>query len=402
MKKFSRTWTNIIAFAIFTAIILTVLWTVRFSLPESNKMLTIQMTDNYKEITSQSIQLMYDNGNLQGYPFDGTHILTGEIKTINGKSSLVFKIPYSGTEKLRLNLLSVSELRVNSIYLGKEVLSPAQIFEKFSNLHSVKSYLENDTVVFQPIGIDPYIESLNFVNVETSYLQYVWLVVGLLFAGVLTKCFDWIVKTPSHPMALLVITFFSILFFPSVLYLSFPEIRTMPNMENRELAPAPNFSIDTVAQFPSAFDKYYNDHLPFRTALIQLHSAVKYSLFHSSPKESVILGKDSWLFYNSKEAQDGDEIADFLGTNHYSEEQYATLSNNLQGLEHYLSEKGIKLYVMYCPNKSAIYSEYMPSAYRKVSDISKVDLAVEYLRTNTNLNIIYPKQELKRNCSLLT
>jgi len=67
---------------------------------------------------------------------------------------------------------------------------------------------------------------------------------------------------------------------------------------------------------------------------------------------------------------------------------------SLEAKKEFLDDLGIEFYVYIASNKEEIYPEYMPDDYVRLHDKSKTDLAVDYLRENTDVNIIYPKDVL--------
>lgn len=167
----------------------------------------------------------------------------------------------------------------------------------------------------------------------------------------------------------------------------------------------------------AGLESYYNDRVPFRSVLISannwIHSRMEASyrenwapalaawfygdasyLLPITAGDAVLFGRDNWLYY-----VEDDSLAYYRGTNLLSEEKlqaYAELSVRLKEL---CDERGIRLQLMIIPNKEQVYPEYMPS-YTFASEKKRVPLLVDYLRANTDVDIIYPLEELqeaKRN-----
>lgn len=167
------------------------------------------------------------------------------------------------------------------------------------------------------------------------------------------------------------------------------------SFENRPLKGKPEFSFDTIVTYPKEFEAYYNDHIPFKDKLVTANTYINYKYLDISPEKYVIKGSNGWLFYDSKYRDDmEDTIADYRRTNLYSKEELEDIKNKMLEKQQYLKSKGIELYLLIAPNKSQIFSEYMPRAYTKLSEKSRADLLVEYLRANTDIKVIYPKDEL--------
>lgn len=108
--------------------------------------------------------------------------------------------------------------------------------------------------------------------------------------------------------------------------------------------------------------------------------------------ETVLLGKENWLFYKAN--NDGDPMSDYQGINHYSEEDMAIIAQKLLSDRDILSSYGIEFYMLSIPNKSNVYSEYMPDTIVRQDTTTKTDLFVDYLKKNTNLNVVYAKEAL--------
>lgn len=107
----------------------------------------------------------------------------------------------------------------------------------------------------------------------------------------------------------------------------------------------------------------------------------------------VLLGKNDWLFYKTE--LDGHPIWDYMGINHFSEEELATMAANLTQMRDYFeNERGIDFYLIALPNKEMIYEENMPDTIARVNEVSRADQVAEYIWNNTDLTYIYPKQQL--------
>lgn len=108
--------------------------------------------------------------------------------------------------------------------------------------------------------------------------------------------------------------------------------------------------------------------------------------------KTVLLGKEGWLFY--KAADDGDSMADFKGTNHYTEKKMEDIKNKLESESSALKKKGCKLVLFMVPNKESVYAEKMPDNVKRKSKNTRMDLFADYLEKNSKIPVIYPKKEL--------
>lgn len=171
------------------------------------------------------------------------------------------------------------------------------------------------------------------------------------------------------------------------------------NHEKRDLAEWPEFSIETISDYPGAVEDYINDHLPFRDQLIQLNSAMEYYLFHSSTSDSVLVGKDNWLFY--ADTDDGDPISNIKGRNLLTDEQLAAIEYNMVITRDHLAEQGIEFVIFIAPNKARVYSGQLPVGYGSPASEYPVQQIVNFLRDNTDIRIVYPVNEIVSAANML-
>ena len=103
-------------------------------------------------------------------------------------------------------------------------------------------------------------------------------------------------------------------------------------------------------------------------------------------KSGTILGRSAWLFQNAV-------MPYYKGSNNLSTAELKNYANTFQKLQNLCDEKGIQLQICIWPNKEMVYSEYLPTI--EVQNTSRrVPLMVDYVSTHTNVNIIYPLEEL--------
>lgn len=160
------------------------------------------------------------------------------------------------------------------------------------------------------------------------------------------------------------------------------------NYQNRELHEFPNMSSTAFAQFPLELEAYYNDHLPFKNQLTQLNTYIDIKLFHNADSDSVVLGKEGWLFYKT-----GGNISDYRGVISISAEELEYIKTELTRAKEFFSSRGIKFIVLLAPNKEEIYSQYLPSYIDVINSESRLDKIAKSLE-EANINVVYPKEEL--------
>ena len=127
-----------------------------------------------------------------------------------------------------------------------------------------------------------------------------------------------------------------------------------------------------------------------RKDLSKIDTRVSYYLTKEVYAVQVLSGKGKWLFYKTK--TDGDPIADYEGTNLYTEETMEKKARSVLAFQKKLADRGTKLAMLVVPNKEQIYSEYMPDTYVH-AEKSRSDLLIEYL-SEKGVNIVSPKKDL--------
>ncbi len=170
------------------------------------------------------------------------------------------------------------------------------------------------------------------------------------------------------------------------------------NYENREYAPFPELSLKTFGVFPYGFERYLNDHLPYKNQLTRLNAQLEdaaglnNTMLQYFNTDSVIHGKDGWLFYNASGYES--TINDYLCNNLYDEAELQRLAAGYQALNDKYRDQGITFVLMIPTNKEQVYPEYMPDALQPTGTESRTDQLVTYLKEHTTVPVVYTKEAL--------
>ncbi|TXJ46632.1 hypothetical protein EPJ70_00345 [Brachyspira aalborgi] len=105
----------------------------------------------------------------------------------------------------------------------------------------------------------------------------------------------------------------------------------------------------------------------------------------------VLLGKYKWLFFKNPNLTEK-----YIGIEKYNftEKELEIAKNNLIHFRDELKKKNIDFIFMVCPDKQFIYSKYMPDYIKRKSTKNGTDIFVEYIKNNTDIKVVYPKEEL--------
>lgn len=191
--------------------------------------------------------------------------------------------------------------------------------------------------------------------------------------------------------SILIIVFILMITLPQISFWVFQDEITIENTENRTLATKPKFKFSTIEEYPSRYNKYYNDHIPYRGILKNIWSNLNYDIFKTTVDDIVVLGKENWLFntrnYSFEQTQ---------GTLQFSEDELERGTNILKANDEKLKNKGIEYYILILPEKENLYREYLPDNIKFKEKETRTEKLVEYVKNNSDLNIIYPKEELEK------
>lgn len=190
----------------------------------------------------------------------------------------------------------------------------------------------------------------------------------------------------------LIVLFLALLYVPTLVGMVAGDQVKSANLENRKLAAWPTFSLKDISKLPHKYELYYDDNLPFRDQLIQARALLNRALYDRDIKGEVVYGKDGWLFYSAQD--DGDPIASYRGEDLFTREELRQIAIDLRKTRDNLKRQGIEFALFIAPNKERVYSEYMPDRYGPPAEEYAARQMVDFLRQHTDLNVIYPYEEL--------
>ena len=186
--------------------------------------------------------------------------------------------------------------------------------------------------------------------------------------------------------------FIILLLAPNFLFFFLKDYIDTKNFQNKKLSEEPRLSLKNLKNYSRLYEEYYNDHVPFKNQFVKLNNIIDMNVFHTLTSDRVLLGKNKWLFY--KDRTDGDSIADYQGSNLFSQQQLEKVKNRLEEAKEYYKKKNIEFVLFIAPNKENVYSEYMPDNIRIVSNTTRADQTVKYISENTDIPVVYPREEL--------
>ena len=182
---------------------------------------------------------------------------------------------------------------------------------------------------------------------------------------------------------------------PVILFLLFGKYIHSENNENRALKEMPAFSVFDISSYPSEFEAFFEDNLPFKNSLVLVNSYINYKVFKTSNSPNVIVGRDGWLFYKGAQNFGENPVADYQGSNLYTDAELEIIAENMQAAKEALESRGIKFALLLIPNKERVYDKYMPASYGEVAQNNRMEQVADYLIRNTDIRVVNITEELK-------
>ncbi len=127
---------------------------------------------------------------------------------------------------------------------------------------------------------------------------------------------------------------------------------------NEVLAPKPalragaGWNLDCLSDLSA----WFGDRFAYRQELVTANAALTAALFGESASESVILGRDGWLYY-------ADTLDDYEGAAPMSERELWRAARTLSLAQEYARERGARFLFTAAPNKNTLYPAQMPARY---------------------------------------
>lgn len=177
-----------------------------------------------------------------------------------------------------------------------------------------------------------------------------------------------------------VVTFMAAFVFFGVASL-FYKNETIGNEEKAELKST------GYTQMAENFDDYFGKSFGFRDRLVNINNSIKYNIFKQSGEQSVIAGRDGWLFYERA-------LHDYTGEDVMTREDAVKAAAVIKEMSDYAKECGTKLIFVSAPNKMEIYGEYMPYYYLENTSDGNYELLMDEL-SRTDVNYVDLKKVMK-------
>lgn len=163
-----------------------------------------------------------------------------------------------------------------------------------------------------------------------------------------------------------IIAYFVLLAIPA---LTMPFFFNAKNTEKRELANFPKLVKEESINkdFVDELDDFVNDRIGLRQVLVSANTALKTGIFKHSTEDSIIVGKNDWLFYS-------DTASDYMGVRTLSDRNISNIVSTYEMVSDKLEEDGIVFVMTLIPNKNTVYPQYMPDTFVKTGNNSNMEV----------------------------
>jgi hypothetical protein len=165
--------------------------------------------------------------------------------------------------------------------------------------------------------------------------------------------------------------------------------------ENRLLAAAPDFRATPLAELPKKIEVYVQDHLPYRAEFIKCHTFLKHWCL-GLRSESVVIGKDGFLFYD----RDGCQTLDYMGQAPLTAEQLALWKLYLERRQAYLAARSCRYLFVIAPNAASVYPEKLPDHIAANQGTTRREQLLRYLAEQSStveiLDLVPALRDAKR------
>lgn len=120
----------------------------------------------------------------------------------------------------------------------------------------------------------------------------------------------------------------------------------------------------------------------WRRDLINFYSSIRFRM-GDRIYNNALIGKNGWIFFTGEGS-----MADYQNIQPLKPGRLTRLQKSLDRLNQDLGRQGITLLVVIPPNKSTIYSQYMPEQIPVIGEKSRLDQFLEYMRLHGDTFIL--------------
>lgn len=145
-----------------------------------------------------------------------------------------------------------------------------------------------------------------------------------------------------------------LLWIPLIQYFtSYWEVDKLHGYFKDEKKPAFTFNSWFNSSFQTRFDKFYNQKFGFRNNFVRLHNQLDYTLFNELHANSVIVGKEDYLYEKNY-------IKSYLGDDYIGADKISSTIKTIDSIYQVLKENNTEMLIVIAPGKGFFYPEFIP------------------------------------------
>lgn len=208
-------------------------------------------------------------------------------------------------------------------------------------------------------------------------------------------------KIKKNSNIIIIIIFFIMILVPPILFNFVREKIPVDTSENRKLAEKPEFELENIKTYPSDYENYYNDNLPFRSIIRNAWTNFNFYILNECTTTQVLVGKNdgekalTWLFYQD-DSESTNPVKEAQGIETFSDEELLEISTCMDINIEELKNKGIDLYYALIPNKENLYKEKLPNNIIIYEEETRTEKLINYIEEKTDIkNVMYLKSALE-------
>lgn len=137
------------------------------------------------------------------------------------------------------------------------------------------------------------------------------------------------------------------------------------------------------------FEKWFNDRFGGRNLFLDVYNRIENFLTRYG-NDKVLVGFDNWLFYKEENS-----LRNFQNLDLFSVQGLENAAAYLSAIDDWAKKHNKKFYFLIFPDKNKIYGEFIRGIKLiNSNDNSRANQLINYLKTYTSVNVIYPYNEL--------
>lgn len=125
--------------------------------------------------------------------------------------------------------------------------------------------------------------------------------------------------------------------------------------------------------FQNQYDNYYNEKFGFRSSFVRLHNQIEYSAFNEVHANSVVVGKEEYLFERQY-------IKSYLGEDYIGQQIINAKVKTIDSIYQILKQHQTELLIILAPGKGYFYPEYIPDSMIKERGLTNYDGYVKAIK----------------------